>query len=161
MKTANCLKKYDWKVIEQDYVVSQEEPTLRTLEQKYGCSHATLQRHSSKGGWLEKRKQHWAKVSTNAAQKAVESQSERLYRHIDQVKLAQETVLTMIRAGRMRVSPRDLANLILLERQLYGETEYSIAAQREAEQHFTQEEAAAVCKALAEVRFRKELQPES
>lgn len=30
------VKKFDWVVIEQEYVTSQEKPSLRDLEKKYG-----------------------------------------------------------------------------------------------------------------------------
>ncbi|MDD5557887.1 MAG: hypothetical protein PHN82_11685 [bacterium] len=60
------VQKHDWVTIEQEYVTSQEKPSLRELEKKYGCSHATIERHALKGGWLKKREEHWAKVSTSA-----------------------------------------------------------------------------------------------
>lgn len=152
------VKKYDWVVIEQDYVTSQGKPSLRSLEEKYGCSHATIERHALKGDWFKKREDHWAKVSTNAVQKSVESQSERLARHLKFAKYAEQKCLEAISQGKMRFSLKDFREFILLERMLYGETAYTEASQRKAESQISQEEAEVMLRALAELEDRKRKQ---
>lgn len=154
ISSSPSLKKHDWLVIEQDYVTSPGNPSLRCLEQKYCCSHSVLQRHAAKGEWLKKREEHWTKVGTNAAQKMVESQSERLLRHLEYAKYGEQKCIEAMRTGKVRFLPGDLQKFILLERELYGETNYTEAFRRDAEQKVTHEEAAAFWKAMAMVRAK-------
>lgn len=149
---------YDWVAIEHDYVTNQEKPSLRRLEEKYGCSHATIERRALKGDWFKKREDHWAKVSTNAVQKSVESQSERLARHLKFTKYAEQKCLEAISQGKMRFSLKDFREFILLERMLYGETAYTEASQHKAESQISQEEAEVMLRALAELEDRKRKQ---
>lgn len=154
------IKKHDWLVIEQDYVTGPEKPSLRSLEQRYGCSHSVLQRHAAKGEWFKKREEHWHKVGTNAAQKIAESQSERLSRHLEYARYGEQKCIEAMRTGKVRFSPGDLHKFILLERELYGETNYTEAFRHDAEQKVTHEEAAAFWKAMAMVRAQEREQSE-
>lgn len=158
--TDSGAKKYDWKTIEQEYVLSQAEPSLRKLEEKYSCSHGAMQRHSSKGHWAEKRKLHWANVGTTVAQKLVETQAERLARHLKFARYAQQRCLQAISTGTVRYSFGDLSRFIQMERMLCGEENYNEATRQRQESQMSQEEAAAILAAIVKFEEEKEKQVE-
>lgn len=51
-------QRYDWTLIELDYVCSLPSKGLRQIAKKYGCNIKTVARHSKKDNWYQKRVEH-------------------------------------------------------------------------------------------------------
>lgn len=75
-------KKYNWDEIRKDYVENPTSPSLRDLEEKFGCPHSCIQLRAREERWVDLRKDHRHKVGTKAAQKTVESQAATLAQKI-------------------------------------------------------------------------------
>ena len=59
-------QRYDWLLIEFDYVCSIEWQGLRKIAKKNGCNLKTVARHSKKDNWYQKRCEHLAHVAREA-----------------------------------------------------------------------------------------------
>lgn len=68
-------KKHNWNLIRDAYVFGEDQPSIRDLEHRFGCSHGAIQVQAAKGAWARAKTEHWARVSTITEQKAAESQS--------------------------------------------------------------------------------------
>lgn len=55
-------QRYDWALIECDYVCSIPGKGLRQIAKKYGCNIKTVERHSKKDEWFRKRKEFLSEV---------------------------------------------------------------------------------------------------
>lgn len=51
-------QRYDWALIELDYVCSIPSKGLRQIAKKYGCNIKTVARHSKRDNWFQKRIDH-------------------------------------------------------------------------------------------------------
>ena len=55
-------QRYNWALIEHDYITSVEWQGLRKIAKKYGCNIKTVEKHSAQGHWYQKRINYMAAV---------------------------------------------------------------------------------------------------
>jgi len=139
-----------WTEIELEYVTSIEELTLRQLAKKYSISLRNFAKKSKDGNWVEKRRQHINKVSTELEKKILNEQVERKKRDIKIVDNAIKVYISSI-LGKVvyvctncgeknkvdipKIKPmfRDIDKLIRLQHFILGEPDKRVGLVDESE----------------------------
>ena len=123
---AKKRKKYahiDWFMIEQEYVMRDDRPSLTKLSEEMNADSGQMSRVSTKNHWEEKRAVYWKKVSVRTQELSVQSSAERLAENLRMVRAVKLYVMKQLVENKLKVSGSDMDKMIRLEAFLGGEAD--------------------------------------